>query len=86
MNLISFKGDLSEVFDSLCRSFVHSRCENGIWSPGNIQKYLIPHTVSFTDKYGQWEKDLFFGHLKIFLTTNEAFPKFWKTDSDKVSI
>ena len=42
--------------------------------------------MNLTDVYGQWEKDLFFAHLKIYLklrNESEKFNKSWKSDKTK---
>ncbi|RNA37872.1 ribosome biogenesis ATPase RIX7 [Brachionus plicatilis] len=67
--------------EKLFKKFIHSRCENGVWCSEPTNLYLIPHTLNLTDNYGQWQKDLFYGHMKVFLKMNpqnETFCKSWK--------
>lgn len=78
---------MEKLYDKVFKEFVHCRCENGVWCSEPSQLYLVPHTLNLTDKYGQWEKDLFYGNMKIFLKTkheNEMFPKSWKTSKNFV--
>ena len=75
--------------DKLFREFVHSRCSNGVWLSEPSNSYLIKHTLNLTDNFGQWEKDLFFGHMKIYLKTlndTKLFTKSWKTDKNKINL
>ena len=43
------------------------------------------------DKFGHWELDRLFGHLKLYLVIQnshyeyEDFPSLWKTDKEKVT-
>jgi hypothetical protein len=49
----------------------------------------MPHCISFTDEYGDFKKDFFFGHMKIYLKSNkenESLPKSWKISRDKVTL
>lgn len=72
-------------YDNVFRHFVHSQCENGVWSSEPKKAHLISHTINLTDVYGQWEKDLFFGHMKIFVKSldedNTMLPKSWRTEN-----
>jgi hypothetical protein len=90
----SVKNDID--YDKLFRQFVHNQCENGVWSSAPQKFHLISHTINLTDVYGQWEKDLFFGQMKIFvkaaLGENELnnsspnyLPKSWRTDETKIN-
>ena len=74
-----------KLYDEAFRILVHIKCENGVWSPETTNTYRINFTLNFTDNFGEWEKDLMFGHLEIYLRLgNGVFPKSWKTDMDKV--
>ena len=74
---------------------MHNQCENGVWSSEPKKIHLIPHTINLTDVYGQWEKDLFFGQMKIFVKVNDSdnnenssvnyLPKSWRTDDTKIN-
>ena len=63
------------------------RCANGITNTDSANTYLVEHRIVKTDNFGQWEKDLFFGHMKIYLKmigNNRIFPKCFKTLEDSV--
>ena len=73
------------LYDEAFRTLVHMRCSSGVWCPDAASVYEVIRSLNQTDKFGQWEKDLLFGHLRIWLKTRDGlpFPKSWKTDKDK---
>ena len=71
-----------EVFQKI----IFDKCTAGIRSNGDKNFHEVINRLIETDLFGQWEKDLLFGHIKIILKVKDGkpFPKFWKIDINKV--
>ncbi len=73
-------------WEKIFRKIILQRCANGIWSNSEKSSHDVISPLVEIDLFGQWEKDLLFGHLKILLKTKDGkpFPKYWKVDENKV--
>ena len=78
----------NDAWKDIFRKIIFNRCSNGIWSNGTKTTYDVINPLLEIDQFGQWEKDLLFGHLRIMLNTknNEPFPKYWKVDDKTVKL
>ncbi len=75
-----------EKWKGVFQNIIKNNCSSGIRSNGNKNFYEVINRLLETDLFGQWEKDLLFGHLKLILKVKDekTFPKYWKIDENKV--
>jgi len=76
----------AEKFKNALKIIAQKRTSSFIKSVGAVKKFdLIPIEKKF-DKFGPWQINPLFSHMKVFLILpkEEKFPETWRTEKDKV--
>ena len=76
----------ANLYNECFQKLVHINCKNGQFNSQQTDTFNIVNLLCLTDNFGTFEKDLLFGHMKIYLKTikDTNFPKYWKTTETEV--